>query len=65
MERIESRLGTSPMRSKLILGGGILALLAFAGCALMGLPGAGVVLVPIGLGMLLGGSLELFLGGWS
>ena len=62
-QRIEAQLGTNTTRSRLIVGGGILALIAFALCAANGLPGAGVILVPIGMGMLLGGGIELFLGG--
>ncbi len=60
--RIEAQLGSNTTRSKVIVIGGIVALLAFAICAFNGLPGAGVILVPIGMGMLLGGGLELLLG---
>jgi predicted phage tail protein len=46
---------------KWIFGGGCVALVAFAVLALAGWPGAGVVLVPIGLGMIIGGGIQLLL----
>jgi hypothetical protein len=39
--------------------GGLLALAAFALLAVNGLPGTGVILVPMGLGMIIFGGLEL------
>jgi len=60
-QRIEAQLGTNTLRSRLIVVGGIVALIAFAVCAATGFPGAGVILVPIGMGMLLGGGIELLL----
>ncbi len=39
--------------------GGWLVLAAFGVLAVMGLPGSGLVLVPIGLGMILGSAIEL------
>ncbi len=61
-QRIEAELDSYTTRSRIIFAGGIVALLAFAACAVMGLPGAGVILVPIGMGMLLGSGIELLLG---
>ncbi len=60
--RTEAEVGNQTRRSKVIFGGGIVVLLGFAACAVLGLPGAGVILVPIGMGMLLGGGIELLLG---
>jgi hypothetical protein len=48
--------------STIIFIGGCLALLLFGILAIFGLPWSGVVLVPIGLGMILGSGIELFLG---
>jgi predicted phage tail protein len=62
MERVEEQLSTDDQRSKIIFGGGVLAILAFGACALAGLPQAGILLVPIGMGMVLGGGIELLLG---
>jgi hypothetical protein len=41
--------------------GGWLSLAAFAILAVKGLPGAGVILVPIGLGMIIGSGIQLLL----
>lgn len=65
MQRVEDRLGTKSLRSKLIFGGGLVALTAFGILALLGLPQAGLVLVPLGMGLVLGGGIELFIGGWT
>ena len=60
--RVEAGMGDGLRRSAIIVSGGCLALLLFGILAMFGLPGWGLILVPIGLGMILGGGIELFLG---
>ena len=62
MAQVEARLDTGSRRSVLLVVGGCSAIVAFAALALAGLPGSGLILVPIGLGMILGGGIELVLG---
>ena len=63
--RLEAEFGSQTRRSKIIFAGGILILIGFVACCVVGLPGAGVILVPIGMAMLLGAGIELLLGGLS
>jgi hypothetical protein len=59
--RLDAQDIATASRSRWLLVGGVLALVAFAVLAIEGLPGTGVILVPIGLGMILGGGIELLL----
>ena len=59
---VEAGMGDGLRRSAIIVSGGCLALLLFGILAMFGLPGSGLILVPIGLGMILGGGIELVLG---
>jgi hypothetical protein len=62
-ERVEAQLEqTTSRRSLVIFVGGWIILGVFGLLVWSGLPGSGVLLVPIGLGMILGGGLELVLG---
>ena len=60
-QRLEANLPISSRRSLAIIIGGCACLLAFAVAAAFGLPGAGVVLVPVGMLLLIGGGIELLL----
>ena len=62
LAQIEARLDTQPRRSALLIVGGLAAIALFAALALAGLPGSGLILVPIGIGMILGGGIEWVLG---
>ena len=61
-QRLEARMDTPSRRSVIVFAGGLLALIVFGVLAFAGLPGSGVVLVPIGLGMMLGAGIELAVG---
>ena len=59
--RLESR-DFSPSRYwRWVFVAGLVVLVAFAMLALVGLPGTGVILVPIGLGMAIGGGIQTLL----
>ena len=58
-QRLEAHTDVSSRRGLLVFIGGWIVLVAFGLLALMGLPGTGVVLVPIGLIMILGSGIEL------
>ncbi|HLZ28536.1 MAG TPA: hypothetical protein VKV73_14580 [Chloroflexota bacterium] len=63
MAQVEARLDTRPpWRSALLVVGGCAAIALFGALAWAGLPGSGLILVPIGLGMILGGGIEWVLG---
>jgi hypothetical protein len=55
--RLEAQPEESPRRSLILVVGGALALAAFGVLILMGLPGAGLILVPIGIGLIIGGGI--------
>ena len=59
-QRVEQHLDDS-RRWRLVFFGGWLVLGIFGLLALLGYPGAGLVLVPIGAGMILGGAVQMFL----
>ncbi|MBV8718023.1 MAG: hypothetical protein JO020_32765 [Chloroflexi bacterium] len=59
--RMEANLPTTSRRALAIVIGGVVALIAFGILALIGYPGAGVALVPLGALLLLGGGIELLL----
>jgi hypothetical protein len=61
-ERLNAQVDADARRTVLIFVGGLLVLVAFGLLALVGLPGVGLLLVPIGLGMLIGSGIELLLG---
>jgi len=63
IHRLESQLELDSDRRRrlILLAGGALALIAFGALAMLGLPGSGVVLVPIGMGMILGGGIPMLL----
>jgi len=61
-ERLNAQVDADARRNVLVFVGGLLVLVAFGMLALVGLPGAGLLLVPIGLGMLVGSGIELLLG---
>jgi hypothetical protein len=60
-QRLEANLPISSRRAGAIVVGGCACLIAFAVAAVLGFPGAGVALVPLGLLLLLGGGIELLL----
>jgi hypothetical protein len=60
-KRLEAQSEESPLRSWTLFIGGWVALVAFGVLMLVGLPGAGLILVPIGIGLILGGGIPLFL----
>lgn len=57
--RLDAQDFATATRSRWIVLGGLVALALFVVLAIDGLPGTGVVLVPIGLGMLIGGGIDL------
>ena len=59
-ERLEQQLETS-RRWRLVFFVGWLVLGVFGLLALLGYPGVGLVLVPIGAGMVIGGGIQLVL----
>ena len=60
LRRLEAQESEGRRRSLLLFVGGWLVLAALIPFALTGWAGVGLVLVPIGLGMILGGGLQLF-----
>ena len=50
-----------PRRWVVVLAGGVALLMVFATLAALGFPGTGLLLVPIGLGMVLGAGIQLLL----
>jgi hypothetical protein len=60
-KRLEPQLPLSTPRAALIVGGGCAALIVFAVAWHAGYPGAGAVLVPFGLLLVLLGGIELLL----
>jgi hypothetical protein len=61
-ERLNAQVDADARRTALVFVGGLIVLVAFGLLLLVGLPGAGLVLVPIGLGMLVGSGIELLVG---
>ena len=59
--RLDAREFARSRRWALVFGGGVVLLVVFGVLAALGLPGTGVVLVPIALGMVLGGGIQLLL----
>ena len=59
--RLEANLPTTSRRALAIVIGGVVTLIAFGILALIGDPGTGVALVPLGILLLLGGGIELLL----
>jgi len=59
--RLEAQVDDQPRRSLGIFVAGWLMLVAFGVLAVVGLPGAGLVLVPVGIGMILGAGIELII----
>ena len=59
--RLEAQPEDTPLRSWSLFIGGWVAIAAFGVLALMGFPGSGLVLVPIGMGFIIGGGIPLFI----
>jgi hypothetical protein len=59
LSRLEAQLDTSKRRRRWVLVAGVITLIVWAVLAKVGLPGTGLVLVPIGILMILGSVLEL------
>jgi len=59
--RLESRDFGKSRYWRWVFAGGWVVLAAFGVCLLVGLPGAGVVLVPVGLFMIIGSGIQLLL----
>jgi hypothetical protein len=64
-ESRRQRLGTRDFRGsaywRWVFVGGWVVLAAFGICLLVGLPGAGVILVPVGIFMIIGSGIQLLL----
>ncbi len=56
--RLDAQDFATASRSRWILLGGLVALALFVVLAIDGLPGTGVVVVPLGMGMIIGGGIE-------
>ena len=65
LERVEAHLAVARRPWLAVFIGGGLVLGVWLALALAGWPGTGVVLVPIGLGMLLGAGIQLILARFS
>jgi hypothetical protein len=59
--RLESRDFGSSRYWRWVLVGGLVVLAAWGVCVLVGLPGMGLVLVPVGIFMILGSGIQLLL----
>ena len=59
--RADANLPVTSRRAAAILGGGCLMLIAFLVLVPLGYPGSGVVLIPTGMLLIIGGSIELLL----
>jgi hypothetical protein len=59
--RLAARDFGSSRKWRWVFVGGVLALVAFGVFAVLGFPGAGVILVPVGMGMILGSGIQLLL----
>jgi len=59
--RLDSQDFDDVRRWRWVFAGGVAALITFGVCAVEGLPGAGIVLVPLGLGMIIGAGIQLLL----
>ncbi len=60
-KRIEAQLETGSRFSVIVFVGGWLVIGTFVALAFMGLPGAGLVLVPIGVVMIVGSGIQLLI----
>ena len=61
VRRLDARDFGRSRRWVIVACGGAGVLIVFGCLAALGLPGTGLVLVPVGLGMLLGGGIQLLL----
>jgi len=59
-QRVDQNLDTSRFTG-IVFFGGWLVVAVFGALALVGYPGTGLVLVPIGVGMIIGGGVQLLL----
>lgn len=60
-QRLEANLPISSRRALAIVIGGCACLIAFAVAVVLGFPGAGAALVPLGMLLVIGGGIELLL----
>lgn len=65
LRRLEAQADGARRRSVLALLGGIVVLAALIPLDVLGWGGAGLLLAPLGLGLLLGAGLQLLLARWS
>ncbi len=59
LSRLEAQIDTSKWRRRWVLVAGAITLVVWVVLAFVGLPGTGLVLVPIGILLILGSALDL------